>query len=561
MSVQAAQISANFCPSCRQPVEPDAAACGTCSYVRGKRGWPADLLVGKVILDKYRVDRRLGAGGFGVVVLAMQLHGQQELGHVVLKFLHNDLVNDESIMRRFVNEARAARQLASPHAVKVFDLAFGEDGVPFIVMEYLEGESLADTILAHEGWLPVERVLRIGMQVAQTLAECHDKDILHRDLKPDNILLLPGHHRDFVKILDFGIARVPSQVATVSNTFLGTPKYMAPEQLMQQEMDGRVDIFALGVILFECLAGIPPIPADTPMEYIVKNCITEPIEITSLVPDTPPRLAELIGRMLAKSADERPASMYEVLDELTTIHQEVEESGRSGASVSRQVGGQRQALLEYSFREAADPFAPQAAGLADGSHAPIAPSLAAAPSAGTSPHPDPTSSPSTSVDQAGVDAKKESGPLGMIFAGMGLLGFIALIVVMTFLLHKPSPSTGRQAPKGQPPPAAKSPLGMPTGVRMDAATDIAGAMAPASMASASMTGRFGVGDMDMSPAPAPARVMRPSRPMDVPAMSAMAQVVRNPHISPKARETTMRPPPKPRPKRPMPSGDPFKKWD
>ena len=170
---------------------------------------------GQVLAGKYRVDGRIGAGGFGTVLLATQIYGQQELGQVVLKFLHADLVHDEGIVRRFVNEAKAARLLSSPHAVKIFDLAFDEQGVPFIVMEYLEGESLADVLAQGGGRMEPARACEIAIQIADTLAECHDKGIVHRDLKPDNILLIGGHRGDFVKILDFGIARVASPQGAV----------------------------------------------------------------------------------------------------------------------------------------------------------------------------------------------------------------------------------------------------------------------------------------------------------------------------------------------------------
>jgi hypothetical protein len=277
-------------------------------------------MIGKVVTGKYRLESRLGAGGFGSVLLATQLHGTHELGEVVLKFLHANLVHNESVMRRFINEARAARQLSSPHAVKVFDLSFDENGVPFIVMEYVQGESLADVLRNKKGGkLDPARVVRIGVQMAAALGECHEKDIIHRDLKPDNILLLEGHNKDFVKILDFGIARVPSPQGHVTQTMMGTPQYMPPEQILQKEMDGRVDIFALGVILFECFAGGPPIVATTPMEYMMRNCDEKPRDLSEIVSEVPAEMSALLQSMMAKEPEERPQTMFEVRDRLEEI--------------------------------------------------------------------------------------------------------------------------------------------------------------------------------------------------------------------------------------------------
>lgn len=292
--------------------------CTACATVRPETGWPVDPHIGRVLGGKYRLESRLGAGGFGTVLLATQLHGDQDLGHVVIKILHTDLAQQDSVRRRFVNEARAARQLGSPHAVKVFDLSYDEEGVPFIVMEYLEGKSLAD-VLEEERRLPLGRALCIGRQVAEALAECHAKEIIHRDLKPDNILLLEGHREDFAKILDFGIARVPSPTDRVTKTLMGTPLYMPPEQLKQEAIDHRVDIFALGVILFECVTGRPPIEAPSFTAYIIKNCDEAPARLGSLFPGAPEALDRLLDRMMAKAAADRPASMTEVAGMLSEL--------------------------------------------------------------------------------------------------------------------------------------------------------------------------------------------------------------------------------------------------
>jgi serine/threonine-protein kinase len=280
-----------------------------------------DPYIGRLIDQKYRIEKRLAAGGFGTVFLATHLHGEHELGKVVLKFLHSELAHDAAITKRFVTEAKAARELTSPHVVRVFDLGFSEEGIPFMVQEYIKGEGLDVAMKKAHGRLPFDRVVQIAMQIAEAMDEAHAKGILHRDLKPENLRLTPQRDREFVKVLDFGIARVDSGNSVATNSFIGTPRYMAPEQIKQKALDGRADIFALGVILFEMLTGEPPIPADSEMEYIHLNLIAAPRDIRSLRTDIPQVLADLVMRMMSKDKEERPSSMAEVYTELHAFAQ------------------------------------------------------------------------------------------------------------------------------------------------------------------------------------------------------------------------------------------------
>lgn len=288
-----------------------------CGLQRPPPGWPVDEQIGRVVHGKYRIDKRLSAGGFGTVFLAMQVHGGIEMGRVILKFLHREHAQDPAVTRRFLNEVKTARELINPHIVRVFDLGYDNDGTPFMVQEFIEGEGLEE-VLAREKRLPPPRALRLAIQVAEGMAEAHGKGIIHRDLKPENLRIQEG--TALVKILDFGIARISTTRGTATNSFVGTPRYMPPEQIKQQPLDAGVDIFALGVILFEMLAGEPPIPnGGSELEYIHLNLIQDPRRLSELLQDCPRELSDFVHSMMAKQRAERPADMETVartLDEL-----------------------------------------------------------------------------------------------------------------------------------------------------------------------------------------------------------------------------------------------------
>ena len=318
-----------FCPSCLAPAADEQAVCQACAYGRPELGWPQDAYLGRTIAGKYEVLERLGGGGFGVVVRARHRQGGHDLGEVVLKFMRSDLADSSADRQRFINEARAARALHSPHVVKVFDLDFDEQGVPFMVMEYLEGATLAEQL--RDGPLPLTRALRLGVQIAGAMAECHSLGVVHRDLKPSNLLLLPVPEGDFIKIIDFGNARLGEGSGT--RTLIGTPRYMAPEQILRGELDGRADIFGLGVILYECLCGEPPIAAEDELAYLEHNLNQAPRPLRELAPSLPEVLGGLLARMMAKDRDARPAAMGEVQQRLQAI---ATDPGASSARVAPQ---------------------------------------------------------------------------------------------------------------------------------------------------------------------------------------------------------------------------------
>jgi serine/threonine protein kinase len=281
-----------------------------------------DPYVGRTLSKKYRIESRLSVGGFGMVFMATQVHQGQDIGQVIVKMLHAEHAFDPVVTRRFINEVKAARTINSPHVTKIFDMDFDQGNVPYMVQEYVEGVGLAD-ILEKQGMIDAARAVSIAQQVAEGMEEAHTKAIIHRDLKPENILIQTLKRTDYVKIIDFGIARVTTADGINTTSFVGTPRYMPPEQIKGKELDGRADIYALGVILFEMIAGRPPIEVkDSDMEYLTLNLTQEPDPLRRHVPDAPERLEDLVQMMIARNPDERPADMGVVVRELDAISRE-----------------------------------------------------------------------------------------------------------------------------------------------------------------------------------------------------------------------------------------------
>lgn len=229
--------------------------------------------LGRVIGNRYRLLYPLGKGGMGAVWVAEHV----ELGvNAAVKFIDPRLAEDERARKRFKREARAAAALQSTHVVHVFDYGI-DKGDPYIVMELLTGETLA-TRLAREGRLPVEEVAQLVIQICKALGRAHEQGIVHRDLKPENVFLVDESPGFTVKLLDFGVAKLlgdrgQSELITQTGHLLGTLNYMSPEQLNgSANVDGRADIWALGVMAFECLTGELPVSTKSTLELIAEIC-------------------------------------------------------------------------------------------------------------------------------------------------------------------------------------------------------------------------------------------------------------------------------------------------
>ena len=273
----------------------------------------ADPLIGKVLAEKYRVVRRIGGGGMGSVYEAQHTVIGRKLA---LKLLHPQLAADEGVLKRFLNEARAAGMLGHPNIVESIDMGRTADGWPFLVLELLEGSDLEKEI-ARVGPLPIGRAVRIALQVAAALSAAHAKGIVHRDLKPENVFLTPRGGTDHVKVLDFGISKFADAAApsggTRTGAVMGTPGYMAPEQITDaSRADARADVYALGVILYQSLAGALPYQADTLPSLFIRILSEDPAPLAPRRPDLPPALVAAVEKAMAKS----PESRFQSMDEL-----------------------------------------------------------------------------------------------------------------------------------------------------------------------------------------------------------------------------------------------------
>ncbi|MEZ4327612.1 MAG: protein kinase [Polyangiales bacterium] len=284
-----------------------------------------DPLVGRILLGRYRITKLLGEGGMGKVYLAEQKMGTATRS-VAIKTLHSELNSDPQLVARFHRECETVIDLHHPNTVQFYDFGELEDKTLFIVMEYIQGEDLAHTL--QRGAIEPDRADRLLIQICGSLFEAHNMGVVHRDLKPENVLLTQrGGQTDFVKVLDFGIAKRneaedESQAKlTKQGMVLGTPPYMSPEQFSGQSLDARSDIYSLGVMTYEILTGHLPFEARTPWEWATKHLTAPPTPIETYPggASLPPRKKAAIMRALAKNRDDRHATVMEFLNDFTGI--------------------------------------------------------------------------------------------------------------------------------------------------------------------------------------------------------------------------------------------------
>ncbi len=316
-----------YCAECGAEYDSSFSACpedGAKLYHYSVDDQGDDALVGEVLDARFRIERVLGEGGMGKVYRAAQLSVDRP---VALKVLHGNLSSDQSFIKRFLREARVVSNFQHPNIVSLVD--FGQDAernLLYLVMELLDGQDL-DGLLDRGRFHP-ELALEIAAQVCAALSEPHANEVVHRDLKPDNLMLTVTSDGSLqVKVLDFGIAQAVDGDTKLTKTGMvfGTPQYMAPEQAAGAETSAATDIYALGIILYSMLVGRPPFDGETAMQIILHH-------MQSPVPDvrefaglegTPPSLAELVRDMVQKEPADRPATVLEVRDKLEAIMAEM----------------------------------------------------------------------------------------------------------------------------------------------------------------------------------------------------------------------------------------------
>ena len=281
-----------------------------------------DPLVGQTLDEKYRIEQRLGEGGMGAVYRARHLQMDRP---VAIKVLHENLVEDEAARIRFQREARAAVRLQHQNAIAVTDFGETSDGYNYIVMELLEGPTLRE-ILAKEAPIETARAISIMLQASAAVAVAHEAGIIHRDLKPANIIVTQSPEVPaVVKVLDFGVAKLAAGAldddeGTITlrqaGSFIGTPRYMAPEQYNGHELTPAADVYSLGVILYEMLTGMAPFTGSSPVEIAAKHVNNPPHSPRKIVAAIPEDVERVVLHALEKQPEERPANGAEFHREL-----------------------------------------------------------------------------------------------------------------------------------------------------------------------------------------------------------------------------------------------------
>jgi eukaryotic-like serine/threonine-protein kinase len=300
------------CHTCQQTYADEMEFCPRDGSRLAAQATPTEDLLAAGLSRRFRLVRRLGAGGMGTVFLAEQIGvGNRP---VALKVLNRRLLDDPQFLLRFQNEAGSTGRINHGNVVTIYESAQADDGTPYIAMQYLDGESLRLT-LQRRGALPLPEVTEILQQTARGLNAAHKLGIIHRDLKPDNIFLTHDDDNEvLVKIVDFGIAKLrESATHTMTGMVLGTPAYMSYEQasgMRSDELDLRSDIYSLGVVVYEMLSGRAPFHSDTPVGYLRKHLLEEPPPFRAIAPDlgVPPAVEKAVMRALAKERDQRYAA-------------------------------------------------------------------------------------------------------------------------------------------------------------------------------------------------------------------------------------------------------------
>jgi tRNA A-37 threonylcarbamoyl transferase component Bud32 len=331
------------CSNCRRELAPAALFCPTCGTPRVRDG-AVDELIGAVLADRFLVIDRLGAGKSGTIYRGEHVTLRRK---VAIKVLHHELSRDDLAIERFRREATSVAEIDNEHIVEIHDFGRTSDGRLYLAMELLEGETL-DNVLVRDGKLAVDRALDVMIQVADALADAHAVGFVHRDLRPRNLYLAVRRGKaNFVKLLDFGLAKLVENGGGAASTSLGMtfgdPRYMSPEQAKGDPTDRRSDLYSLGCIAMEMLTGEPPFVGGRVFDVLTRH-VSEPApRLLARRPDAPPWLDVVLARLLAKAPDDRfvtAAKLAEVLRGAgaVAVEEPPSASGRRGPTGTPAVG-------------------------------------------------------------------------------------------------------------------------------------------------------------------------------------------------------------------------------
>src|SRR5438445_5779616 len=338
-----------ICPVCTTEYRDDVRFCPNDGQTLRSSG-PTHDLVGQVLADRYHIMKKLGEGGMGQVYLAEHVKmGRRS----AIKVMNPSMVHDPEAVARFNREASNASRISDSHVCAIYDFGETEDGLIYLAMEFVEGEPLTE-LLAREGALPVARAADICIQVAAALQAAHDLDIVHRDLKPDNIMVTRGRDgTDGVKVVDFGLAKAVGgegggQKVTRTGLVIGTPEFMSPEQLSGDKLDGRSDIYSLGLVFFKWLTGRLPFEAGTVQETLIQRLTEEPAKLAAARPDLrfPPGLQETLDSALARTPVARYQSAAKFAHDVASVTGRARRSSPTAIPLTRGDVEDRTRLLD-----------------------------------------------------------------------------------------------------------------------------------------------------------------------------------------------------------------------
>jgi len=315
----------SICSSCGKGAPEGSRFCPFCGgRIVAERQKPADPLIGKVIGDKYIVRELIGSGAMGSIYKAEH----KDLSRpVALKVLHKHLLMDEGQVHRFHREAKAASRLHHPNCISILDFGRTSDGWFYIAMEYLGGKDLS-RLISKSGPMDIDDIVHISRQVLDALDEAHAGNVVHRDLKPENIMVdALRSDPKFVKVLDFGIAKIRDAEAgdeasgfkTATGMVFGTPEYMSPEQIRGDELDGRSDLYSLGIVMYQMLTSVMPFSGDSVIEIATAHLINPVPNLRPLRPDCPEKLVQVVEKLIEKKRENRFQTAGEVRSALDSI--------------------------------------------------------------------------------------------------------------------------------------------------------------------------------------------------------------------------------------------------